>query len=178
MRYIYAFLPTFLLSVIYYNGIGQIPHSKHGHLYSTVQVSMYSTEYATGAGPHVSFGYNDNSMAFGPGVGVLIMGADQPYIPLYFQMMYTGGKKKLSPMANFRIGKGFYKGSAAFVGEDSYVNAGFYAEALGGLAVKFKKAKIHLFGGVTLMSFHTPAYETNTFHESIFNAGIGFFTTN
>lgn len=177
MRYIYAFLPTFLLSVIYYNGIGQIP-SKPGKIYSTVQAIGYSTAYATGGGAHVSFGAHSKGLGIGPGVGLILLGTSAPYIPLYLNFLYAGGKNKLSPMCNFRVGKGFYKGSAEFIGESSYVKAGFYADAVGGLAIKFKKAKIHLFGGVTLMSFSTPAYETNTFHESIFNAGIGFFTTN
>lgn len=159
---------------------GYAQHSKHGGLYSTIQALAYNTDNVIGGAPHVSFGYTENGFGLGPGIGLILLGTDKPYLPLYVNFIYAGGKNKLSPMVNFHIGKGFYKGWGTFIGEDSYVKAGFYANAVGGLAVRFKKSKVHLFGGVTLMSFSSPGVynDNNSFHESMFTAGIGFFTTN
>lgn len=170
-------LYVFLLTIIYVEVRGQKPSHQHGGLYSTIQAVAYNTKNVIGGGPHVSFGYHENDFGFGPGVGMILLGTDDPYIPLYVNVVYAGGKKRLSPMANFHIGKGFYKGWGTFIGEDVYVKAGFYASVVGGLAVRFKKSRIHLFGGVTLMAFSTPGTR-NDFNESIFTGGIGFFTTN
>lgn len=172
IKLLYVFIPIFLCL----QGYAQIAN-KPEKVYSTVQVVGFSNQHATAGGAHVSFGAHSKGLGIGPGVGLLILGTSAPYIPLYLNFLYAGGKNKLSPMCNFRIGKGFYKGSAEFIGENTYVKAGFYADAVGGLAIKFNKAKIHLFGGITLMSFST-GYESGIFHESIFNAGIGFFTIN
>lgn len=169
-------LYVFLLTLIYYNSNAQT-HKEHGGLYSTVQAVGYNTENVTAGGAHVSFGFHQNDFGFGPGVGLILLGTENPYIPLYVNVIYAGGKRKFSPMANFHVGKGFYKGSGSFIGEDSYVKAGFYAHAVGGLAIRFKKSRIHLFGGVTLMSFNNQS-EQAAFHESLFTGGIGFFTTN
>lgn len=170
-------LYVFLLTVLYLQSTAQQATKKHGNLYSTIQAVGYNLPNVVGGGPHVSFGYHENNFGFGPGVGLMILEGDSPYIPLYLNVIYAGGKRKLSPMANFQIGKGFYKGSGLFIGEDALVKAGFYAQVDGGMAIRFKKARIHLFGGITLMSFNNQKEQT-VFHESIFNAGIGFFTTN
>lgn len=171
MKYIYVFFLTIICVEL------RAQNKKHENLYSTIQAVGYNLPNAIGGGPHVSFGYHENNFGFGPGVGLIILQGDGPYIPLYLNVIYAGGKRKLSPMANFQIGKGFYKGSGLFIGEDALVKAGFYAQVDGGMAIRFKKARIHLLGGVTLMSFNNQKEQT-VFHESIFNAGIGFFTTN
>lgn len=148
--------------------------TKH-HLYSSVQAVGYTTKEATGGGPHLSIGYHDNGIGFGPGVGLILIGADNPLVPVYFNFIYSGSvKKKFSPMTNFHIGKMFYKGWGSFIGEDAYLIAGFYANVSGGVAMRVKKSKVHAFCGITLISFKNTETATN-FHQSIFNGGVGFF---
>lgn len=173
---------TLFATLIYLSIATSAQHKevKHGHFYSSIQAVGYSTEHAFIGGPHLSLGYSENNFAFGPGAGMIILprGGD-PYIPLYFQFMYVGGKKKFSPMANFHVGRGFYKGSVSFLGEDAEVKAQFYAHAATGLAIRFKKSRVHLLGGITLMAFQSyDTYDASTFNESLFTFGLGFFTSN
>lgn len=167
-----------ILTILHLTEIGYT-QQKRGHVYSTIQAIGYSTENAFIGGPHLSIGYSENNFAFGPGAGMIILprGGD-PYIPLYFQFMYAGGKKKFSPMANFHVGRGFYKGSVSFLGEEEQVRAQFYAHAATGLAIRFKKSRIHLLGGITLMAFQPYETTNSTFNESLFTFGLGFFTSN
>ena len=169
----YVFVCTFLYLPVIVKS-----QTTTGKVYATLQAVGYSTENVFAGGPQFSFGYAGNNFAIGPGVGLIILGEDKPYIPLYLSMMYSGSKKKLSPMGSFHMGKGFYKGTSRFLDDEYYlINAGFYGQVDIGLAIRIRSAKIHVMTGVTLMSFTAPG-QNKDINETLFNVGLGFFGTN
>lgn len=167
-----------LLTFLHVNAYSQ--DKKHGHLYGTLQVFGYSHDKGLAAGPHFSFGYYNDNFGIGPGMGIIITGGDEPYIPIYVNVTYAGGKSKISPMGQFQFGKGI-QGGGDFIEEDIYMasRAGFYGAAKMGVALKFKKNRLHVLGGITLMTFQVVTGSTvQSFNNSMFTFGIGLFTTN
>src|SRR5215204_4933538 len=140
-----------------------------GEFYATFDVIGYTREEASGAGPHISFGYHNNGFCIGPGIGMVLIGHDEPYTPIYVNVLYAGGKTKLTPMGKLHLGGVFHM--------NDITHGGFYGQAVAGLAIKFKKTRIHLFGGMAIINQAVDGIEFDV-NQSVFLAGIGFFTTN
>lgn len=154
--------------------------NKKSNTYGTLQVFGYSHDKGLAAGPHFSFGYYNSNFGIGPGIGIVVTGGDEPYIPVYANITYAGGKSKLSPMGQFQFGKAI-KGGGDFVDEDIYqtMKPGFYGTAKAGAALRFKRNRLHALAGVTLMSFEIGTGSgARTINNSVFTFGLGLFTTN
>ena len=158
-----------IFAILFLNAVAFGQNKSSEKVYSTFQVNGYITEYAFGGGALVSFGYHKNGFCIGPGLGIVLIGHDNPYIPLYANIAYVGGKSKVSPMANMQFGKGVYAGDNG--------KGGFYGLITAGAGVKFNKVRLHLFGGLSFMN-NVYAGIDNDVNEQVLTAGISFFTTN
>lgn len=162
MKYLLVFLLCFIFSLSFSQS------KTAGKVYSTIQVMGYRTEEYYAGGSHLSFGYHNNGLIIGPGIGLMTLPKTELYVPIYCNFAYVGGKRKVSPMGNIHFGKG--------INMDGRI-CGFYGMAVAGVSIKFKKSRIHVFGGGTLMNYR---YENDDilYQQGPFTAGIGFFTTN
>lgn len=155
--------------------------------FATLDGAIYKTDYSKlGWGMDFTGGAfiknkedkNKASFMIGAGVGAYMFTENDLYAPIFFTMGYFNGNKKITPYINCRIGYGFYKGSAKFIGKNEAVKGGLYTNARAGAGFKVtSKFYATPFVGVSLIMLRkmNVGQSPTEYNNALFNAGICLF---
>lgn len=150
--------------------------SLDGTLYNTDDIKpAWGVDFTGGAYLKNKDDKGKRSFMMGAGIGVYKFTENDFYAPLFATFGYFDRSKKISPYVNCRIGYGFYKGSANFIGKNEGVKGGLYANVRGGAGFKIgNKMHVTPFVGVTLMMLRKiqGAQTTEQYNSGLVNAGI------
>lgn len=115
---------------------------------------------------------NRRTFMMGIGVGIYKFTRDDFYAPVYATGGYFNGNKKITPYINCRVGYGFYKGSAKFIGKNEGVKGGLFANARGGVGFKItSKFYTTPFVGMTFMMLRK-IQTAEQYNSGLVNAGV------
>lgn len=147
-----------------------------GNLYNTDDIKpAWGLDFTGGAFLKNKDDKNKRNFMLGAGIGVYRFTENDFYAPLFMTCGYFDRSKKISPYVNCRIGYGFYKGSAKFIGKNEGVKGGLYANARGGAGFKVS-SKLHItpFVGITLMMLRKVqgTQTAEQYNSGLPNAGV------
>lgn len=162
----------------------------HAQSFATLDGTAYKTkldrigwglDFTGGAFIKDKHNNNKSSLTVGAGVGVHVFNGSLPadiYAPLYLQLGYFNRGASISPYINARIGYGFYKGSADFIGKSGAVKGGLYTNVRGGAGFRVtNKFSLTPFVGCSLIMLRKFAgnQTVEQYNAGLANAGLVLF---
>lgn len=126
---------------------------------------------------------NKTSLTVGAGIGIHVFNGSLPgdiYAPLFFQIGYFNRGANITPYINARIGYGFYKGSADFIGKSGAVKGGLYTNIRGGAGFRMtKRFSLTPFVGCSLIMLRKFSGDEvlEQYNSGLANAGLCLFFT-